>query len=1260
MAMPQIANQRFRITFLLLFIIIGFYFFYFFILVNQKQERLVQKGYRVLTQISKNMAEKLENYQGALPNVNDQKALIENYVANDPSLKKLTNYNLSEKAANSIRLKKKKNPSVKTEELLEDHYFQLQNLKINPQNGITNTSGVVAIEDFYVKIEDFMESIKYEDFFADIILSQNDNNKVIYSFAHNKSFYNGLQLDSLLKQKINHVVLTGRDFKIITLPVEIGEESYLLSGLINNRDYAGLANQFSPFAVASVAIILFIFLLSIPLLKLRLLSKYERMSRGDVYLAGLSAIIVISFIALLITSIFCSLILERQQVKKNLGYISKSINQSIQAEIAEIEHLFKTIDDVPFSLNFKKAGINNNEYNNWNELVTINENGFIDNYTTSFYPYFGQVDTLQKSIKSIGLTSRAYFNQLISAPDNQHYLEPIYSYTTGSVEVATSKKSNDKIQLITSPMYSLLDVVLPRNYSYFIIDNNGKVLFHEKEKKILRENFLAETNNDVSLVKAINQQAVQCLRLKYNDTPILCNITPLKWDNYISDYTLVVTYNLQYLQAKSIFTLTTSGSLMLLLLLLLLVVSALLKLNKNKPIFLTNKVFSFHFLLPSQRNFHGYNVLIFLHSLLVIHLVVILLNIVNYQLNELGLNLLLIALQSSFSIYYFLNSVDIGKGLFYKGKFYAETIFIGLVILIIITWNLSALFHTLLLTGVLIYGQFLLKNEDKKNKDYKKVYNRFYRFVYSWIIAIAVLPALILHLHVTHSINYQELKESFYQKYQSIDAQKSNIRKKYRYDEEQKNFKLQKNMVYFENEYWSKDKLKLCRDEIIASGDTLSPILYQALNDKIAIKPYYNQLNFNKSKSPNLDAMNAAVNADKLKITKTPLWLLLLIIVSVLFLILLYNSILDFAKKVKPFYPDYKSTFTADDFKNIQKLIVYGLPGTHKDKIVVDLTNGKAKADKINFAQLNQAELEDKLTKIKSKMPATIVLENFDHNHHDDKLNQVRMKYLESLVSVQSKIIITTSIDLQKILDDFFTKWLRTDDLNEKERIRSNMDKLESLLQEFTIKTLSLPEYPQPNEPLNKELNSGKYLSSLQEKITHKMQANYGVANFTQLNRQQKEELIIDIESMSHAYYHALWNECTRLEKYVLFDAAEDGFVNHKNKLVIINLLKKGLLIFDDGLKVMNKSFQHFILTGISGTEVIQMEEEARKRGRWSRYSLIIAVLVISLVVFYILAEQEVVNKFTALLTGMIALVPSLFSAARSAISGSGSQSSAS
>ncbi len=139
-----------------------------------------------------------------------------------------------------------------------------------------------------------------------------------------------------------------------------------------------------------------------------------------------------------------------------------------------------------------------------------------------------------------------------------------------------------------------------------------------------------------------------------------------------------------------------------------------------------------------------------------------------------------------------------------------------------------------------------------------------------------------------------------------------------------------------------------------------------------------------------------------------------------------------------------------------------------------------------------------------------------------------------------------------------------------------------------------------------------------------------------------KEEILLKIQSMAQPFYFSLWNTCSKEEKYILYDLADDGFVNTQNKPIILGLMEKGLIFYDESFHVMNESFRNFILSNIKQSEALEMEQEARKNGRWSVYSTVILLLVVSLVFFVVFAHESIVNQFVALLAGVTAAVPYL------------------
>jgi hypothetical protein len=135
-------------------------------------------------------------------------------------------------------------------------------------------------------------------------------------------------------------------------------------------------------------------------------------------------------------------------------------------------------------------------------------------------------------------------------------------------------------------------------------------------------------------------------------------------------------------------------------------------------------------------------------------------------------------------------------------------------------------------------------------------------------------------------------------------------------------------------------------------------------------------------------------------------------------------------------------------------------------------------------------------------------------------------------------------------------------------------------------------------------------------------------------------DIILKIQSLARTHYEYLWKACTREEQYILYDIAQDGLVNSKNTQVIIALIEKGLLVYDGTLWMMNQSFRNYILTAIPPEEVSNMKREALSSGTWSTIKGPLILVIIALVGFLSLTQQETYKQAIALLGTLTASIP--------------------
>ena len=130
------------------------------------------------------------------------------------------------------------------------------------------------------------------------------------------------------------------------------------------------------------------------------------------------------------------------------------------------------------------------------------------------------------------------------------------------------------------------------------------------------------------------------------------------------------------------------------------------------------------------------------------------------------------------------------------------------------------------------------------------------------------------------------------------------------------------------------------------------------------------------------------------------------------------------------------------------------------------------------------------------------------------------------------------------------------------------------------------------------------------------------------------------IKIYANEYYYNLWDKCSLDEKFLLYDLANDGFVNFKNHYAIEQLLEKGFIIkCNDRLVLMNKSFRLFILNSLGNKEIAGMNEQIKRKGGWVKIRFPLILVIFSLIVFIFLSQQNTITNLNAILASFAALV---------------------
>ena len=124
------------------------------------------------------------------------------------------------------------------------------------------------------------------------------------------------------------------------------------------------------------------------------------------------------------------------------------------------------------------------------------------------------------------------------------------------------------------------------------------------------------------------------------------------------------------------------------------------------------------------------------------------------------------------------------------------------------------------------------------------------------------------------------------------------------------------------------------------------------------------------------------------------------------------------------------------------------------------------------------------------------------------------------------------------------------------------------------------------------ELFHGNYLPRVKPLLENERYGTY----------EEKENYVLRVEEVAETYYQSLWNSFSNSEKHLLYDLAKDRFVNLKNLSTIRILMQKGVIVAEDTLTIMNRSFNNFILSVVNEDEESKMERELHEK-RTMEYS---------------------------------------------------------
>lgn len=381
------------------------------------------------------------------------------------------------------------------------------------------------------------------------------------------------------------------------------------------------------------------------------------------------------------------------------------------------------------------------------------------------------------------------------------------------------------------------------------------------------------------------------------------------------------------------------------------------------------------------------------------------------------------------------------------------------------------------------------------------------------------------------------------------------------------------------------------------------------------------------------------------------------------FLWIITQVIMYFARELFAFdfFPDQKLVLTGEEaIENIQShqspgeqqhLFITSLPlAVPLEKfleIAKDLQAG-GKAQLVDCAQLTP-------DKIPAPLPGSsiVILQNLDFDISGKETNDLRLQLVQSILSTHSRCILLSTRSASDFIEtlslsSFEQPTGASENRDEWTFILSNFAQVYFPLQSFNY-VHSLPLSPNLDRFLEEECSHGIFLKGVQLTLMHSMPAGLAedLAGDEIKLIKYKDEVTLKVQSIASPYYRSIWASLSNAEKHVLFDIAQDGLVNTKNVRFINRLLNKGLLLYDNHLRIMNESFRNFILTGVGAVEISQLNRDVRNSGTWSRLRTPLLLIIAGVLIFMFATQQDIFNKtmlWVGTIIGALATLSRVFS----------------
>jgi hypothetical protein len=141
--------------------------------------------------------------------------------------------------------------------------------------------------------------------------------------------------------------------------------------------------------------------------------------------------------------------------------------------------------------------------------------------------------------------------------------------------------------------------------------------------------------------------------------------------------------------------------------------------------------------------------------------------------------------------------------------------------------------------------------------------------------------------------------------------------------------------------------------------------------------------------------------------------------------------------------------------------------------------------------------------------------------------------------------------------------------------------------------------------------------------------------------RSSAEEQIIHVVEQARPYHQALWETCSEGQRCSLIHIAQDGMISPKNRH-LRRLVKRGLVVRDPSLRLMDESFRRFVLSA-SRDEDVEGWQRQEGGSAWQVMKAPLLLIVITVALFLFVTQKEIYDSTVSFISAITLGIGALF-----------------